>query len=1065
MNAFLNFIIDRSRTTLSLLLLIIIAGIYAYRNMPVEASPDIAIPYISTTIVLEGVSPQDGVRLLIKPAEIELRGVDGVKEITARALENYVNIVVEFEGDVDINDALAEVRAAVDRARDKFPDDAKEPIVKEIPMNQFPAFVVSLASNGAQERVLHNHAVALKRKIQGVPNVLEAKLMGHREEVLEAMVDRNKLEIYGISSTELIHTVSMNNLLVPAGDVDTGLGRFSVKLPGLIENYQDLYNLPLRATNDGVVKLGDVAEIRRTFKDAEGITLVNGKQALSIEVNKRTGSNTIQVVNDIRKVMAEYREVLPEGIDMTTTFDETPFLLQMVTELQGNILAALVLVLVVVVAALGLRSAMLVSLGVPIASLGGLAVIYLMGYSFNFMVLFGLLLAIGMIVDGAIVIAEYADCKMADGLSPRDAYIAASVRMFAPATASMLTTLAAFLPLIFWPGVSGQFMRILPLTVFAVLTWSLLFALVFLPVLGALFGKAEMDDETIKNIRTLEHDDPRKLSGITGSYARLIEKVLHKPFISLASATVALIAIFVIYGYLNAGTVYFTQSEHTYGEVNVSARGNLSEQEAVNLVKEVEKIVRATPGVVSVYTSAYPVGTAQGRRNATEDEIGHMVVKLQDQQERAKTSDQIFWDIRERTKNLYGIRIYAEQMQDGPPETKDIHIEMTSDNQALLQAEAARVRHHLETDVKDIVDIEDTMPLPGIEWELEVDRTQAALYGASVADAGLAVQLITNGVLVGKYRPDDAEDEIDIRVRYPVEDRTIQALDVLTVTTPNGAVPISNFVKRTAQPRVNKLQRMDGTGVVSVFANAAIGVLPNDKMAEVQKWLDTEAHINPAVQVKFRGAAEDQGEAMKFLGIAFLLAMMLMLAMMVAQFNSFYQTLLVLSAVIMSTAGVFLGHMIFQQPFSIILGGVGIVALAGVIVHNNIILLDTYNYLRRHQPELSLVELAVRTGAQRLRPVFLTVITAGLGLVPLALGVSTDILGREITTRGTVASYWKPLAASLVYGLTFATILTLVITPLLMILPETMRHQWNEKWKHKEWRTEKLKRWKERYRY
>jgi multidrug efflux pump len=1039
MNTFLNFIIDRSRTTISLLALVLIVGIYAYRHIPVETTPDIATPYISVTVVLEGVSPQDGVRLLIKPSEVELRSIDGVKEITARAMENMVNIVVEFNGDMDIDAAMADVRAAVDRARGEFPDDAKEPIIKEITSAEFPAIVLSLVGENVQERVLYNNTQALKRKIQSVPNVLEAKMTGHREEVLEAVIDRNKLETYGLSGMELINAVRANNLLVPAGEVDTGRGRFSVKLPGLIEDYNDLVNLPLRATSEGVVRLGDVAEIRRTFKDAATITRVDGKPAISIEVNKRAGANQIEVARAVLAVVAEENKHLPPGIRIETTFDQTPFSLQMVAELEGNILAALVLVLVVVVAALGTRSALLVSLGVPIASLGGIAVIYFLGFSFNFMVLFGLLLAIGMIVDGAIVIAEYADCKMADGLSPRDAYIAASVRMFAPATASMLTTLAAFLPLMFWPGIDGEFMRILPTTVFAVLAWSLLFALVFLPVLGALFGRVEMDQATIDQLRMLEHDDPRKLGGITGHYAVLIEKVLHRPFLSIFGAVAMLVSIFVLYGHFGAGTVHFTESETEHGEVNVSARGNLSAQESAALVMEVEKIVRATPGVISVYTSAYPVGTAQGRRNASEDEIGHMLVSLESSHTRTTSAAEVFWNVRERTKHLSGIRIYAEKLKGGPPAAKDIQVELRSDNQELLQAEAARVRKHLENNVKDLVDIDDTMPLPGIEWELQVDRGQAALYGASVADAGLAAQLITSGVLVGKYRPDDAENEVDIRVRYPATERNIETLDVLTVNTPRGAVPISNFVKRVAKPRVNKLQRLDGSGVVSVFANAAIGVLPNDKIAEIKQWIQTDAQLNPQVTWRFRGANENQEKTIRFLGIAFLLAMLLMLAMMVAQFNSFYQTFLVLSSVVMSTAGVLLGHMIFQQPFSIILGGVGIVALAGVIVHNNIILLDTYNHLRRNQPELSLIELAVRTGAQRLRPVCLTVITAGLGLVPLALGISVDLLGRDVTTRGMVAGYWKPLASSLVYGLTFATVLTLVITPMLMIIPERIR--------------------------
>ncbi|HSC75283.1 MAG TPA: efflux RND transporter permease subunit [Pseudomonadales bacterium] len=1044
MNSFLNFIIDRSRTTLSLLVLVLIIGIYSYKHISVETTPDIATPYISVTVVLEGVSPQDGVRLLIKPSEVELRSIDGVKEITARAMENAVNIVVEFNSDVNIDTAMADVRAGIDRARGEFPDDAKEPLIKEITSAEFPAIVFSLVGENVQERVLYNNAQALKRKIQNAPNVLDAKLTGHREEVLEAVIDRNKLETSGLSGFNLINAVKANNLLVPAGEVDTGRGRFSVKLPGLIEDYNDLINLPLRATSEGVVKLGDVADVRRTFKDASTITRVNGKPAISIEVNKRSGSNQIEVANAVRAIVEEERKHLPPGIDIVTTFDQTPFTLQMVKELEGNILAALVLVLVVVVAALGTRSAMLVSLGVPIASLGGIAVIFLLGYSFNFMVLFGLLLAIGMIVDGAIVIAEYADCKMADGMSPRDAYIAASVRMFAPATASMLTTLAAFLPLMFWPGMDGAFMRILPVTVFAVLSWSLLFALVFLPVLGAMFGKAELDQESIEQLRTLEHGDPRTLGGITGAYAVFIEKILHRPFLSLSSAIAILVTIFVLYGHFNVGTMYFTESEGEHGEVNISARGNLSAQESAALVMEVEKIVRQTPGVVSAYTSAYPVGTAQERRNASEDEIGHILVTLESTHKRQMSAKEIFWSIRENTKHLSGIRIVAEPLKGGPPVAKDIQIELRSDNQEALQAEATRVRKHLESDTKDLVDVDDTMPLPGIEWEIEVDRSQAALYGASVADAGLAVQLITSGVLIGKYRPDDAESEVDIRVRYPVTERNIETLDVLTVNTAQGAVPISNFVKRVAKPHVNKLQRLDGSGVVSVYANAAIGVLPNNKIAEIKHWLDTEAQINPSVSVRFRGANENQEKSMRFLGIAFLLAMLLMLAMMVAQFNSFYQTFLVLSSVVMSTAGVLLGHMIFQQPFSIILGGVGIVALAGVIVHNNIILLDTYNHLRRNQPELSLIEMAVRTGAQRLRPVCLTVITAGLGLVPLALGISVDLIGRDITDKGMVAQYWKPLAAALVYGLTFATVLTLIITPMLMIIPERIK-QWREK--------------------
>lgn len=1034
---FLNKIIDNYRTTLSLLLIAMIAGIYSYKNLPVESTPVVDVPYISIFIQLDGVSPEDGVRLLLKPSEVELRGVKGVKEMTSRALEGYAQIVLEFDGDIKIDTALNDVRAAMSRARADFPDDTKEPVIKELSSDMFPVVAIGLISEGATERVIYNYAQQLKRKVEAVPNVLTVDVKGARDELLEILVDSAELQNYDIHSSDLINAVTYNNMLIPAGEVDTGKGRFSVKLPGLIETYKDLIELPIKSSSDAVVHLGDIAEVRRGFKDADNFTMVNGKQTISLEVSKRGGSNMIEVANQVKELLA--KEDVPSGMRVAIVFDSTPFAEQMVSELEGNILAALMLVLVIVVASLGLRSSLLVSMGIPISTMGGLTVLYLLGYTFNFMVLFGLLLALGMIVDGAIVISEYADCKMAEGQTPRQAYVNASVRMFMPVTVSTLTILAVFLPLMFWPGIDGQFMRILPITVFSVISCSWLYALVILPVLGALFGKTPASLEMVEKLTKLERGDLSNIDGLTGGYIKVIRSVLQRPVISLLGMSFMLFGIFYLYGQFNAGSMYFTESDGQHGEVTVSTMGNLSTAEATALVKEVEEIVRATEHVHSVYSSAYPVGMAQGRRNASEDEIGYMLVELVEPQYRNRSSDEVFWDIRQRTQHLAGIRVRSESLAGGPPVMSDIQIQLDSENQEALDREAKRLRKYLETEVEGLVDISDTLPLPGIEWQLKVDRSQAALYGMSVADAGMAVQLLTNGILLGTYRPDDAEEEVDIRIRYPLEQRNIHALDQVNINTAYGPVPISNFVERIAVPQVNKLQRINGAAVASVFANTEYGVLPNDKIEEIQHWLDTEADIDAEVNVIFRGALENQEESTRFLGIAFLLAMLLMLALLLAQFNSFYQAFLVLSAVVMSTAGVLLGHMIFQQPFSVVLGGVGIVALAGVIVANNIILLDTYNDVRLNQPHLSVIDAAVLTGAQRLRPVFLTAFTTGLGLIPLALGISVDLLERDITMRGQVASYWKPLAASLVYGLSFATILTLILTPMLMVIPDRIK--------------------------
>lgn len=1037
---FLNTIITSYRTTLSLLLIMVIAGVYSYKNLPVEATPVVDVPYISISILLEGISPEDGVRLLIKPSEVELRSVKGIKEINSRALENHVNIVIEFHGDIKIDNALNDVRAAMSRAQADFPDSTKEPVIKELSSDLFPVIAVGLSSAGASEQEIYLYSQRLKRVFESIPDVLAVNLKGAREEVLEVIIDSAVLQSYNIHSSEFINAVNNNNLLIPAGEVDTGKGRFSVKLPGLIETYKDLMELPIKSTPDTVIRLGDIAEVKRSFKDADNVTLVNGAPTISLEVTKRGGSNMINVANDVKALLAE--QDIPKGIHAAVVFDSTPFAVKMVEELEGNILAALMLVLVIVVAALGLRSSILVSLGIPFSTLGGLTILYLLGYTFNFMVLFGLLLALGMIVDGAIVISEYADCKMAEGQTPKQAYINSSLRMFMPVSVSTLTILAVFLPLMFWPGIDGQFMRILPITVFAVISFSWLYALVILPVLGALFGKTPASLEMVEQLTKLERGDLSGISGFTGRYIAMIRVVLENPKSSIATMLFVLFGIFYFYGQFNAGSMYFTESDGQFGEVTVSTLGNLSMDEATALVKEVEDIVLAVPEVISTYTAAYPVGMAQGRRNASEDEIGYLLVELQMPENREKTSDEVFWDIRQRTQHLPGIRVRAESLSGGPPILSDIQIQLNTESQELVEQEAKRIRHYLEKNMDGLVDISDTLPLPGIEWELNVDRSQAALYGMSVVDAGLAVQMLTNGILIGTYRPDDAEEEVDIRIRHPIEQRNILAIDDVSINTANGPVPMSSFVERSAKPRVNKLQRSNGMTIASVFANTEYGVLPNDKVDEIQHWLDTEANIDPRVIVTFRGAKENQEESTRFLGIAFLLAMLLMLALLLAQFNSFYQAFLVLSAVVMSTAGVFLGHMIFQQPFSIVLGGVGIVALAGVIVANNIILLDTYNDVRARQPHLSIIDAAILTGAQRLRPVFLTAFTTGLGLIPLALGVSVDILARDITTKGQVASYWKPLAASLVYGLSFATLLTLVLTPMLMVVPDKLKEYW-----------------------
>ncbi|GAA6150836.1 efflux RND transporter permease subunit [Pseudoteredinibacter isoporae] len=1032
---FLDVAVGRFRSTLCVLFLIVLVGMFSREKMAVEMQPDVSLPFVIVSVFQEGISPEDGARLLLRPLEQELRTLEGLEELSGTARESTAYILVEFESDKDIKLAVTEVREAVDRAKAKLPTEAEEPVVEEASASDFPAIVVTFRGD-VSERTLFKTAQNLKRQFEGLPDILEANMVGHREEVVEVIINPDQLEHYGITSTELINAVIGNNLLVPAGELDSSQGRFAIKVPGLIETAQDVYGIPIKSTADGVVTLGEVTDIRRTFKDPSRFTSVNGQSAIAVEVTKRRDANQIAVTRKVQAIVNENAANIPKGVTVEYILDQSEFALGMIGEMEGNIVTAMLLVMVIVVAALGFRSGLLVGLGIPFSLLFAIIIISYMGYTFNFMVMFGMLLALGMLIDGAIVITEFADRKMAEGLSAKAAYQISVKRMFWPVVASTATTLAAFLPLMFWPGVAGEFMGYLPTTVFAVLTGSLLYALLFAPVLGSLMGRSEMEQDVQQYLRKLETESPTKVAGVTGAYARLLTTLLRRPVVMFGVSLFTLIVIFMAYGAGNAGVEFFTETEEKYGQVAVRAQGNLSVEEVRDIVQEVERRVIATPGVVSTYSASGSGGTqGGGARPPEKDQVGTLLVELDDPQKLTKRTREVFADINKNTKDIPGVLVSANAFEGGPPVGKPIQIQIASHNHDKLVATARRIHHALDTEFEGLRDVTDTTPLPGIEWELKVDRSLAAQMGANIVEVGRAVQLVTNGVKVGEYRPDDADEEVDIRVRYPDAERGMMALDDLRVNTHSGSTPISSFVSREAQPKVDKVKRVDGIEIMMVRADVQPGVLADNKVKEIEAWL-AEQPRDSEVKVEFRGANEEQNNSAAFLSVAFSLALFLMFVLLVTQFNSFYQGILILSAVIMSTAGVMLGLLITQQTFSVILTGVGIVALAGIVVNNNIVLIDTYNHVRQQDSELTPAEAVVRACAQRLRPVFLTTVTTVLGLLPIALGTSVDFVGREIVSGGVIASFFVPLASAVVYGLVFSTILTLVVTPVLLVLPQ-----------------------------
>jgi|TARA_B100002003_G_scaffold249629_1_gene286508 multidrug efflux pump len=1013
-----------------------LAGLFSYVSIPVEMFPDIQVPLVVTTIIHEGISPEDSERLLAKPAELELKTIDGITEISSFSSEGAATIMTEFDISFESSTAMAEVREAINRAKARFPQSTEEPIIQEVSAVQMPIVQIAIGGEGVPERVLLRIAEELQREIEILPQVLEAPMVGNREELLEAVIDPSKLETYGIPNSAIVQTVSSNNRLIAAGQVDTGRGSFSVKVPGLIENADDLFNLPLASSDLGVLTVSDVAEVRRTFKDATRYAYANGTQTISLNVMKRKGANLVAAMEEIDALVEEVRPSLPPSVTLSYINNSVPMVLEQNSGLSGNMATAMVLVLIIVIASVGVRSGLLVTLAVPFSFFFAFIVINLLGFTYNFMVIFGLLLGLGMLIDGAIVMVEYADRKMAEGLNSQEAYKASVRRMFWPITASTATTLAAFLPIMFWPGVSGQFMSYLPITVFAVLTGSLFYALLFAPTIGAMIGKSSEADKTY--LKNLEEGDPNKVSGITGLYAKILEFAVRMPITVGTLSVVTLVTIVFAYGRWGSGIEFFVSAEPLQTQVQIFARGNLSPAEHRDIMLDAEARINEIgyyDGIVTQSGAGQQMGGAQ---QSAPDLIGTIFIELADRRTREIDGFQIENLYRAALAEIPGVRAEIVSIEQGPPVGKEIQLELSGEDLNLLFYEADRVRNFMENQMSGLIDIDDTAPIPGIEWEINVDRAQAAMLGANMTEIGAAIQLLTNGIYMGDYRPDDSEEEVDIRVRYPMEYRGINQLDSLRISTVNGPVPISSFVTREAKQKVSSIQRVDGNRVVYVRANPAPGIIADNKLQEIEQYMQANPPDN-GVYYQFRGANEEQEQSAEFLVQAFALSMALMAILLVTQFNSYYQAILILSSVLLSTTGVLLGLLITGQPFSVMLTGIGIVALAGIIVNNNIVLIDTFNVLRRDHSEWSLQEVIVHTGVQRLRPVFLTTFTTGFGLLPLAMNISIDLVGAELEIGGPIASQWAGLASTIVFGLSFATILTLVVTPAMLALPDRLR--------------------------
>jgi len=1121
---------ERARMILAFIALTLIAGTFAYVSLPKEGEPDIEIPALFVSVPFPGISAEDAEKLLVKPMETELSDLDGLKTLSGTAAEGYGGIALEFEFGWDKTKIIADVRDRMGRVQANFPTGADNYSITEINFSEFPILIVNL-TGPVPERTLVQYAKRMQDRIEGLEPILEAQLAGQRDEMLEVVIDPLRLESYNVTAGELISVVTNNNRLVAAGEVETDQGTFSVKIPSSFKDQRDVMALPVKVNGDRVVTLGDLADIRLTFEDREGTARFNGENTVALQIVKRKGYPIIDTValvkEEVRAEVKTWPQALQDAVVVGTSNDQSRQVASMVSQLEGSVLTAVALVMIVVLASLGIRSALLVGFAIPTSFLLCFILLGLMGITISNIVMFGLILAVGMLVDGAIVVVEYADRKMDEGEGPMAAFVEAAKRMFWPIVSSTATTLCAFLPMLFWPGVAGEFMGMLPVTIIFVLSASLIVALIYLPVMGGVSGRiARIFDRASAGLRAttpywlravlvapsaylvflglMQLMNPSYLMGVGASgimpkivggalfligssltgimlSAARIERAEKKvksgykrtlfghfthaiagnpvmPLVAIGVVVFGVISVFGYYGKHNKGIEFFAASEPEQAIIYVRARGNLSVAEKDALVRQAEEVVLTQPGVDNAFAFAGSGGlnANTGGGSSPRDTIGQIQVELIPWEDRPTETkdgwlffedthvapeydgDYVLAQLEARLAEIPGIYTETLNLAMGPASAKPVHLRLKSDSFEDLETATALVRAKYDA-TPALTDVEDTRPLPGIDWQIDVDVAKAGRYGADVATVGGMIQLVTRGLLLDTMRVDSSDEEIDIRVRLPEQDRVLSTLDTLKVRTMDGLVPLSNFITRQPVAKLAQIDRVDQQRYYDVKAAVdsgltredGVAITPTERIETLTTWLESEAPLPNSVTWEWTGDDEEQKETGAFLVKGFSAALALMFIILLAQFNSFYNSVLVLMAVVMSTAGVLVGLLVMDMTFGMIMTGTGVVALAGIVVNNNIVLIDTYQEYSRFMPR---IEAIVRTAEDRIRPVLLTTITTMAGLTPMMFGLSLDFINGGYSMNSPTADFWTNLATAVVFGLGIATILTLIFTPAMLAL-------------------------------
>lgn len=1023
--------VNRRSTIFSLMLIIIIAGMYSYLVLPRESTPDVTVPYVLVVTPYEGVAPIDIESLITHPIERKLKGLKDVEKIRSVSAEGSSMIIIEFMPDVDIDLAMQWVRDKVDQAKGDLPRNLEnDPIVQEINLSEFPILMVSVAGI-ADETVLKKVGEELQDWIQTIPGVLDVVLSGGREREIRVEFDPDRMFAYQISLAEVIRAVARENVNIPGGSIDIGEAKYLLRIPGEFTDPNEIDNLVLTRRDGRIIYFKDVADVVDAFKDRSSYSRLNGDQSVTLAIKKRSGANIIEVADRVFALLAEADPMLPPGVELAVTFNQSDDIRNMVRDLENNIITGLILVVSVLFLFLGFRNSFFVALAIPFTMLIAFAVLYLLDITLNMVVLFSLILALGMLVDNAIVIVENVYRHMQGGMSGDQAAKIAVSEVGWPVITSTVTTLCAFFPLLFWPGIMGEFMAFLPKTLMITLLASLFVALVINPTICAHLMTVHPD-------RRLED---KKLPLILKVYAWSLEYALRHRLLVALAALVMLVGITTLYVIFDHGVELFPDTEPNRAFIEIEAPVGTNLDTSDLLARTVEAISQAEPDIQFVITDVGTTSSADGGGGSILSNLSKISLEFIDRHDRSEMATDVLDRIRQAVLPIPGAHFTVEKQKEGPPTGPPVNIEVSGEDIDVIERLVNEIRSRIES-VPGLVDLQDDLARAQPEIRIVVDREKASLLQLSTSEISEMAKAAISGTKLGVFR--EGEDEYDIVARFPPSRRQHLAdIENLLIPAETGVpIPLSTVAHVETGVGFGSIRHLDLKRVATLSAET-YGRNSNEVLMEIQERL-ADLRLPNGYLIAYSGEQEEQNKAIAFLSKAFVGAVLLIMLVLVTQFNSLLQALIVMTTVVLSLTGVFLGLLITAKPFGIIMTGIGAISLAGVVVNNAIVLIDYTNQLMRSG--MDTYAAIMRAGMVRFRPVLLTAATTILGLLPMALGVSFDFHTFGWELGGESSEWWGPMAVAVIFGLAFATLLTLIVVPVLYSLADSLRNRfWSTK--------------------